>query len=70
MEETSQPPLKLCKRCELEKPQTPEFWYVQRARDGHPKEGWQSNCRACWKEVNHENKQNRKVRKELSVENG
>ena len=55
MEAESQPPLKHCKRCHMLKPATAEFWYVQRAREGH-KEGLQSNCRNCWKEINRENK--------------
>lgn len=46
---------KICKRCGFGKPATPEFWYVQRAREGH-KEGLQSNCRLCWKEINKANK--------------
>lgn len=47
--------MKICKRCGEGKPATEEFWYKARPRKGH-KEGWQSNCKICWKEVNKENK--------------
>jgi len=49
------PDEKRCNKCAVLKPATPEFFYVQRARDGH-KEGWESHCRECWKEINKANK--------------
>ncbi len=49
------PPLKYCKKCTKKKPATSEYWYIQRARKGH-KEGLQSNCKDCWKEINKLNK--------------
>jgi len=63
--------VKLCNRCGKLKPLTPEFWYVQRARDGHPTPGWQSHCRECWREINRLNKQRiRKSKKAINVGSG
>lgn len=59
--------VRVCKRCGQEKQLTAEFWYVQRARDGHPKGGWQSHCRECWRQINKHNKQKRKLLRMLTL---
>lgn len=47
---------KQCTKCWEFKPLTEEYWYKARPREGHKKEGWQSYCRDCWKEINRANK--------------
>lgn len=51
---------KLCTKCGLIKQLTEVNWYKARPTASHPKGGWQSHCRECWKIVNSSNKQRRK----------
>ena len=51
---------KLCPKCGEIKPLTEEFFYKARPRKNHPKESWQSFCKACWKLINALNKARRK----------
>lgn len=44
--------MKLCTRCNYEYPLTTEYFYVARVSKRRIKEGWQSYCKACWKDIN------------------
>lgn len=44
--------MKLCTRCNHEYPLTTEYFYVARASGKRIKDGWQSYCKPCWKEIN------------------
>jgi hypothetical protein len=52
--------LKHCPRCGLDKELSEDNFYPARARKNHPKAGWQSFCRICWKIVNAEQRLKKK----------
>lgn len=47
---------KVCPKCGKEKTLTEDNFYLARPRMGHKKAGWQSYCKACWKQINLNNK--------------
>ena len=51
---------KHCPKCDRLYPLTDQYFYRNNKKD-RVKQGWQSNCKSCWREVNRVNKAKRKV---------
>ena len=52
-----------CPHCKEVYPENKDYFYPARPRAGHKVEGWQSNCRKCWRDINHEAYLKRKAAK-------
>lgn len=50
-----------CGKCGHSFPLLDDFWYRARPTVTHPRGGWQSNCKDCWKSVNKANKEKRRL---------
>lgn len=53
---------KMCGRCKEEKALSEANFYPARPTATHPKGGWQSHCKVCWKVINKANREIRKAR--------